>query len=55
MVGLLSKERVLGFVIDEKTHVFDTGNMEGFALANAYAALRRVDGFDEKIRNLIEK
>jgi len=55
MVGLLSKERVLGFVIDEKTHVFDTGNMEGFALANAFAALRRVDGFEEKIRNLIEK
>lgn len=55
MVGLLEEEHVLGFVIDEKTRVFDTGNTEGFALANAYAALRRVEGFEEKIRNLIEK
>lgn len=55
MVGLLAKEPVLGFVIDSKTHVFDTGNMEGFALANAYAALCRIPDFSNKIKELIEK
>lgn len=55
MVNLLAEERILGYVIDSKTHVFDTGNMEGFALANAYAALCRLPDFDKKIANLIKK
>lgn len=55
MVGLLAEERVLGYVIDSKTHVFDTGNMEGFALANAYAALRRIPGFAAKLEDLTGK
>lgn len=55
MVSLLAEERVLGYVIDSKTHVFDTGNMEGFALANAYAALRRVPGFAAKLEDLTGK
>ncbi|MBO4700113.1 UTP--glucose-1-phosphate uridylyltransferase [bacterium] len=54
MVTLLSEERILGYVIDSKTRVFDTGNMEGFALANAYAALRRVPGFSAKIEDLVK-
>ena len=53
ITALLSEEKVLGFVIDEKTHVFDTGNMEGFALANVFAALRRVPDFSNKIKELI--
>ena len=55
MVSLLAEERIMGYVIDSKTRVFDTGNMEGFALANAYAALRRVPDFDKKIAELIKK
>ena len=53
IVDLLSREKVIGYIIDEKTHVFDTGSMEGFALANAYAALHRLPDFSNKIKELI--
>ena len=52
---LLAKQKVLGLVIDDDSIVFDTGNMEGFALANTYMALKRIPEFREKAESLLEE
>ncbi|MGI6394382.1 MAG: sugar phosphate nucleotidyltransferase [bacterium] len=53
IVELLKKEKVLGVVIDDDTLVFDTGNVEGFVLANSYLAVKREPEMAEKIASFI--
>ncbi len=55
IIELLKQQKVLGLVIDEDSVVFDTGNMEGFALANTYMAVQRLPQMSEKIAPLIHK
>ncbi|HSW61674.1 MAG TPA: sugar phosphate nucleotidyltransferase, partial [bacterium] len=55
IIELMKQQKVLGLVIDEDSMVFDTGSMEGFALANTYMALQRLPQMSEKIALLIHK
>lgn len=55
IIELMKQQKVLGMIIDEDSMVFDTGNMEGFALANTYMALQRLPHVTEKILPLIQK
>ncbi len=55
IIELLKQQKVLGLVIDEDSVVFDTGSMEGFALANTYMAVQRLPQISEKIAPLIQK
>ncbi|HQJ59739.1 MAG TPA: sugar phosphate nucleotidyltransferase, partial [bacterium] len=55
IIELLKQQKVLGLVIDEDSVVFDTGSMEGFALANTYMAVERLPQISEKLAPLIHK
>lgn len=43
MTELLKTEKVYGLVIDDDSKVFDTGNSEGFVLANAYLGMKKLE------------
>jgi len=55
MVELLKSEKMLGLIIDDDSLVFDTGNSEGFVLANVFSALRKNSQFSSKALDIIEK
>jgi len=55
MVELLKNEKMLGLIIDDDSLVFDTGNSEGFVLANVFSALQRNSQFSGKALDIIEK
>ena len=55
MVELMNKDKVLGLIIDDDNLVFDTGNGEGFVLANIYSALQKTSSFSAKANDIIEK
>jgi len=42
MTELLKTENVYGLIIDDDSKVFDTGNSEGFVLANAYLGMKKL-------------
>ena len=42
MTDLLKTEKIYGFIVDNDSRVFDTGNSEGFVLANAYVGLKNL-------------
>lgn len=53
MIELMGKEKILGLIIDDDNLVFDTGNSEGFVLANVYTALKKLPDFKNKLENLL--
>ena len=55
MTELLNTEKIYGLIIDDDSIVFDTGNSEGFALANTYLALKTLPNFRDKLNSLLEK
>ena len=55
MVELMNREKVLGLIIDDDNLVFDTGNGEGFVLANVYTALQKSSSFSAKALAIMEK
>ena len=54
MMELIKTEKVYGLVIDDDSHVFDTGNGEGFALANAYLGMKNFPEMKNELKKLLE-
>lgn len=52
---LCQKHPIIGLVLDEKKdRVFDAGDKDGYAFANAFLAARRIPRFIERIQELIK-
>lgn len=54
MTELLNTEKVLGLVIDDDSHIFDTGNSQGFVLANAFLGLKTFPELKNDLKNILE-
>jgi len=51
---LCQKHPIIGLVLDESDRVFDAGDKDGYALANAFLAVRRSPRFIEQLQGLIK-
>jgi len=54
MIELLKTEKIYGLLIDDDSIVFDTGNSQGFALANAYLGLKTFPTMKNELQKLLE-
>ncbi len=54
MTELIKTEKVYGLVIDKDSHIFDTGNSEGFVLANAYLGMKSFPEMKNELKKLLE-
>ena len=49
MIELLQQEKLYGLVMDKSDMVFDTGDLQGYALASAYMAAQKHPDFIDKL------
>ena len=54
MKTLLKTEKMLGIILDKTTKLFDTGNPEGLALANAFFATKENPDFFKELKTHLE-
>jgi len=54
MTELLKTEKIYGLLIDDDSIVFDTGNSQGFVLANAYLGLKTFPTMKNELQKLLE-
>lgn len=55
MTQLLNTEKVYGLVIDDDSYIFDTGNSQGFVLANTYLGLKTFPELKNDLKNILEE